>query len=66
MATWSQTKLHEFHDFSSNFAKNLQLQLRFFQRRKKIFDFSIRVLNAQTIVFHKVATIFLQSCIAIL
>jgi hypothetical protein len=42
MAPESQTKRYKFRDFSSNFAKNTQLQLRFSQRRNKIFDFSGR------------------------
>jgi hypothetical protein len=42
MAPESLTKLHKFRDFSSNFAKNTQLQLRFSQRKKKIFDCSGR------------------------
>jgi hypothetical protein len=42
MAPESQTKLQKFRDFSSNFAKNTELQLQFSQRRNKIFDFSGR------------------------
>jgi hypothetical protein len=42
MAPESQTKRYKFRDFSSNFAKNTQLQLRFSQRRNKLFDFSGR------------------------
>jgi hypothetical protein len=42
MAPKSQTKRYKFRDFPSNFAKNAQFQLRFSQRRNKIFDFSGR------------------------
>jgi hypothetical protein len=42
MTPKSQSKLHKFRDFSQNFAKNIQFQLRFSQRRKNIFDFSGR------------------------
>jgi hypothetical protein len=51
MAPESQTKPQKFRDFSSNFAKNTQFQLRFSQRRKKYLTFPVDFLKALMIVF---------------
>jgi hypothetical protein len=53
MAPESQTKLHKFRDFSSNFAKKtLNFNCDFLKEGKRYLIFPVDFLKAQTIVFH--------------